>query len=188
MTNAQIVLLVVVIVAVGVMLLIAFSIGRSRRLRTKFGPEYQRTVQEAGTTLRGEERLTKLEKRVERYNIHPLTQSQRDRFMEEWRVIQARFVDHPEGALAEADRLLEEIMAARGYPVTDFEQQSADLSVNHPYVVEHYRAGHGIAMRHVQGRASTEDLRQAMIHYRNLFDDLVGQPVAAQTVGHLTHN
>jgi hypothetical protein len=178
MTNAQIVLLVVVIAVVAAVLLVLASVGRSRRLRAKFGPEYQRTVQESGNTVRGETRLAKLEKRVERFNIHALTQLERDHFVEEWRVIQARFVDDPKGSLAEADRLLGEIMAARGYPVTDFEQQSADLSVNHAYVVEHYRAGHDIAVRHTLGRASTEDLRQAMIHYRKLFDDLVAEQLA----------
>jgi hypothetical protein len=94
--------------------------------------------------------------------------------VESWRVVQARFVDDPEGSLTEADRLLGQIMAARGYPVAEFDQQAADLSVNHPYVVEHYRAGHEIAVRHAQGQAKTEDLRQAMIHLRKLFDELAG--------------
>jgi hypothetical protein len=180
MTNAQIILLVVVIAAVAVIAFIAVNAQRSRRLRARFGPEYQRAVQETGTTTRGEERLAKLEKRVDRYHIRPLAASERLRFVEAWRVIQARFVDDPKGALTEADRLLGEIMSTRGYPVTDFEQQAADLSVNHPYVVEHYRFGHDIATRHAQGRASTEDLRQAMIHYRKLFDDLTGEPEMAR--------
>lgn len=180
MTNSQVVLLVVVIAAVAAVLLITVSVQRSRRLRARFGPEYQRAVQESGTTKRGEERLAQLEKRVERFQIHPLAPQARSRFVEQWRVIQSKFVDDPKGALTEGDRLLGEIMAARGYPVSDFEQQSADLSVNHAYVVEHYRAGHDIAVRHAQGHASTEDLRQAMIHYRNLFDDLAGEPEVAR--------
>jgi hypothetical protein len=185
MTNAQVVLLIVMIAGVAAAVLILLKVQRSRRLRARFGPEYQRAVQESGTTIRGEERLAKLEKRVERFNVRPLAPPERGRFVENWRVIQARFVDDPKAALAEGDRLLGEIMAARGYPVTDFEQQSADLSVNHPYVVEHYRAGHNIALRHSQGNASTEDLRQAMIHYRKLFDDLVEEPevARAQTAG-----
>jgi hypothetical protein len=185
MTNAQIVLLVVAIVAVAVVTLILLKTQRTRRLRTRFGPEYGRAVQESGSAARGEERLAKLEKRVERFNIHPLAPSDRVRFVEAWRIIQAKFVDDPKGALGEGDRLLGEVMTARGYPVADFDQQAADLSVNHPFVVEHYRAGHDIALRHAQGQASTEDLRQAMIDYRKLFDDLVGEPEMArsQTVG-----
>jgi hypothetical protein len=185
MTNAQVVLLIVVIAAVAATVLIIVDVQRSRRLRARFGPEYQRAVRESGTTMRGEDRLAKLEKRVERFNVHPLAPLQQGRFVDEWRVIQARFVDDPKGALAEGDRLLGEIMAARGYSVTDFEQKSADLSVNHPYVVENYRAGHDIALRDSQGDATTEDLRQAMIHYRKLFDDLVGEPEVArsQTAG-----
>jgi hypothetical protein len=184
MTNAQVILLIFAVAAVAAIILVLFNTQRRRRLRRRFGPEYHRAVQQSGNTARGEERLSNLEKRVERFNIHPLAASERRRFVEAWRLIQAKFVDDPKGALAAGDRLLGEIMTARGYPVIDFEQQSADLSVNHSFVVEHYRAGHEIALRHSQGRASTEDLRQALIHYRRLFDDLVGESevAPAQTV------
>lgn len=185
MTNAQVILFIVAIAAVAAITLIVLHTQRSRRLRTRFGPEYQRAVKESGSAARGEDRLAKLEKRVERLHIRPLAVFERERFLAAWRPIQARFVDDPKRALSEGDQLLGEIMTARGYPVNDFEQQAADLSVNHPFVVEHYRAGHEIALRHLQGRASTEDLRQALIHYRRLFDDLVGEqePAGAQAVG-----
>ena len=174
MTNAQIVLLIVAVALVIGVVLVLLRVQRSRRLRARFGPEYQRAVQKSGSPIRGEERLAKLEQRVERFKIHELTASDRARFTETWRLVQAKFVDDPKIALVEGDRLIGEVMTARGYPVVDFEQQAEDLSVNHPFVVEHYRAGHEITRRHSQGRASTEDLRQAMIHYRSLFDDLVG--------------
>jgi hypothetical protein len=181
MTNAQMILLIVVVALVIAATLILINVQRSRRLRRKFGPEYERTVHEYGTAAQGERHLAKLEKRVERFHIHPLEVAERSRFQESWRSVQADFVDDPKGSLLRADRLLAEILTARGYPVSDFEQQAADLSVNHPFVVEHYRAGHEIALRHSEGRASTEDLRQAMIHYRRLFDELVGEPEVART-------
>jgi len=109
----------------------------------------------------------------------PLVQGDRARFAESWRKVQARFVDGPGGAVTEADQLLRDVMSARGYPVSDFEQRAADISVDHPLVLENYRAAHQIALRQTQGQASTEDLRQAMIHYRTLFDELVGEPEVA---------
>lgn len=174
MTNAQIVLVIVVVALVAVGAFVLLRVQKSRRLRARFGPEYQRAVRESGSPVRAEERLSKREQRVERFKIHELAATDRARFMDSWRLIQAKFVDDPKTAVVEADRLIGEVMTARGYPVADFEQQAADLSVNHPFVVEHYRAGHEITQRHSQGRASTEDLRQAMIHYRSLFDDLAG--------------
>ena len=178
-TPALIIAIVVAVVAVVAIAVIA-SNRKSERLKGRFGPEYERTVQETGSRMRAEARLGKLEKRVEGFNIRPLAPSDRLRFTESWRLVQARFVDDPRGALTEADRLVQEVMNIRGYPVTDFEQRAADLSVDHPLVVEHYRAGHEIAVRHAQGRASTEDMRVAMIHYRTLFDDLAGEPEMAR--------
>lgn len=181
LTNVQLIgIIVSVVVVVAVVLILAAKAQKSRRLRTRFGPEYSRAVQESGSAARGEERLAKLEQRVERFKIHALSPSDQSRFVEAWRLIQAKFVDAPEVAVAEGDQLVREVMTARGYPVVDFDQQAADLSVNHPLVVEHYRDGHAIAVRHAQGKASTEDLRQAMIHYRKLFDDLVGEPEMAR--------
>jgi hypothetical protein len=181
LTNVQLIgIIVSIVVVVAVVLILAAKAQKSRRLRTRFGPEYSRAVQESGSAARGEERLAKLEQRVERFKIHPLSPSDQSRFLESWRLVQAKFVDAPEVAVAEGDQLVREVMTARGYPVVDFDQQAADLSVNHPLVVEHYRDGHSIAVRHAQGKASTEDLRQAMIHYRKLFDDLVGEPEMAR--------
>jgi hypothetical protein len=164
MTNAQLILPIVAIAAVAAVILILLKAQDSARLRTRFGPEYERAVQESGNAARGEQRLARLERRVERYNIRALSPSDRARFVEVWRLVQARFVDEPERALGQGDQLVGEVMAARGYPVVDFDQRAAHLSVNHPYVVEHYRAAHEIFLRHAQGRAGTEDLRQAMIH------------------------
>ncbi len=149
---------------------------RSQRLRTRFGPEYGRALEETGDRTKAEAKLEKLEKRVERFDIRPLSPVSRANFVAAWQKIQARFVDDPKGALSEADKLIQEIMAARGYPVSAFDQRAADISVNHPLIVEHYRAGHDIALDHAKGRASTEDLRQAMIHYRALFAELAGEP------------
>ncbi len=146
---------------------------RSDHLRKRFGPEYDRMTREHGNQRRAEAALETREKRVERLHIHPLTQKDRDHFVQAWLADQARFVDDPKGAVTEADRLVGEVMKARGYPVSDFEQRVADISVDHPHVVENYRAAAEIAERHRQGEATTEDLRQAMVYYRELFDDLL---------------
>jgi hypothetical protein len=171
-------MVVAIVVAVLVVLAVAAIIvknQRSKRLKSRFGPEYQRAVLETGGTTKAEAHLEKLAKRVERFHIVPLTPAARADFLETWTNIQSRFVDNPKGALTEADNLIQQIMTARGYPVTDFEQRAADISVDHPLVVEHYRTGHDIALRHSEGRATTEDMRQAMIHYRTLFAELVGE-------------
>lgn len=168
-----------VIAAAGVMYM------RKRRtvlLKERFGGEYQRTVMEAGGSHRAETILHEREKRVESFDIRPLSSESRKRFIEAWRKVQARFVDSPVDAVTRADVLLGEVMDERGYPVADFEQRSADLSVDHGDVVENYRAGHAIAERHARGEADTEALRQAMIHYRALFDDLVHEPVDSSPV------
>jgi hypothetical protein len=181
MTTTQIVVLVVVVVAAIALVLVLLNKRKSDRLRARFGPEYRRAVEETGSATRAEQRLAKLERRVERFNIRTLSDSERQQYADRWRAVQAEFVDAPQQAVAEADQLIRDVMTARGYPVADFDGQAADLSVNHPLVVEHYRAGHEIAVRHAQGRATTEDLRQAMIHYRKLFADLAGEPDLART-------
>jgi hypothetical protein len=177
-------LIIAIVVVVGAVVVIAFSLFRvreSRRLRARFGPEYRRAVEETGSTLRAEQRLSRLEKRVERFHIQPLSAATRIDYVESWRIIQAKFVDDPQHAVADADQLIRDVMNRRGYPVADFERQAADLSVYHPLVVEHYRAGHEIAVRHARRQATTEDLRQAMIHYRKLFADLVEEPQLARS-------
>ena len=154
---------------------------RTARLRTKFGgSEYDRTVKEDGSRRHAEAGLKERTARVESLNIRPLAAGDRARFVESWSRVQARFVDGPGGAVTEADQLLRDVMSTRGYPVTDFEQRAADISVDHPLVMENYRTAHAIAVRQTQGQANTEDLRQAMIHYRTLFEELVGEPEVAR--------
>ena len=166
-----IVLAVVVVVAIGALILLRRR--RSEHLQSRFGPEYERELEAKGSKAKAEADLLEREKRVEKLDIRPLDPAARDDFSERWTEVQARFVDDPPSAVASADALLGEVMKARGYPVSDFDQRAGDISVDHPDVVEQYRAGHAIAERHSRGEAETEDLRQAMIHYRALFDDLV---------------
>lgn len=152
---------------------------RSEHLRDRFGPEYDRAVEAKGDRAKAEADLAQREKRVEKLNIRPLEPNERRDFIDRWSQVQARFVDDPPRAVAFADALLGDVMKARGYPVSDFEQRAGDISVDHPVVVEHYHKAHDIALRHQNGKASTEDLRQAMIHYRALFDNLVGAEAPA---------
>jgi hypothetical protein len=157
-----------------------FRAKRSRHLRDRFGPEYVRLAEETGSRRTTEERLARREKRVESFTIQPLSDQDRRRFTAQWQPIQAEFVDNPSGSLAHADDLLGTVMEARGYPVRDFAQRAADLSVDHPVVAQHYHAAHGIALAHRRGEASTEDLRQAMVHYHALFEELVSEPSVSQ--------
>jgi hypothetical protein len=170
-----------VIVVAGIAALFFMRKRRTARLRNQFGePEYSRAVREGGNQRRAENKLEKRAERVESFHIRALAPADHARFLESWRKVQGRFVDSPGGAVKEADQLLGDVMSLRGYPVSDFEQRAADISVDHPLVMENYRAGHGIAVRQTQGQASTEELRQAMIHYRTLFEELVGEPEMAR--------
>ena len=169
-----IIVAVVVIAAIVIAALVWSRRRRSDRLRDQFGPEYDRAVEEKGGRAKAEAELAERERRVHKLHIRPLDTSERREFMDRWTEVQARFVDDPPRAVAFADALLGQVMKARGYPVTDFDQRAGDISVDHPIVVEHYRKAHDIAVRHEGGQASTEDLRQAMIHYRALFDNLGG--------------
>lgn len=175
MSSAQIliVLLVIAAIVVAALIFLAARKRRSQKLRERFGPEYDRVVTQEGDVHKGERLLEFRQKHREKYKIRPLSTSDRDSFNYRWREVQARFVDDPKGAVTLADSLITDVMQARGYPISDFEQQASDLSVDHPVVVENYRAAHQIALRHGRGEASTEDLRQAMVHYRALFEDLV---------------
>ena len=169
--TALIVLLVVVAIAVvaGV-----FLYDRRRRLRQRFGPEYERAVREAGGAVRAEAELAKRAERVGKYHIRPLSPEDGTRFSAAWRQLQAKFVDDPAGAVNEADRLVSDLMATRGYPMTDFDRRAEDLSVDHASVVNHYREAHHIVTSQPDPRrVSTEDLRQAVQHYRALFEDLL---------------
>src|SRR5437773_2555835 len=162
-----------IVILAGAVAWLTWSRQRTARLRRQFGPEYTRVVQEVGNTRRAESTLTARAKRVERLHIKPLTPEDRRRFGDMWRNVQTRFVDDPQGAVTDADRLVGETMHARGYPLGDFDQQADDISVDHPSVVVNYRAAREIAERHARGAANTEDLRQAMVHYRALFIDLL---------------
>ncbi len=167
-------------VAVAVVLLIAVAVAlyvRKRKqttagLRDRFGPEYDRAVKQHGSERKAEAKLADRETRVEKLNIRDLDFAERDRYLAQWQTVQSRFVDYPKGAVTEADELVCSLMQTRGYPVADFDQRAADISVDHPRVVENYRSAHAVAVHLGTGEASTEDLRTAMIHYRSLFDEL----------------
>ena len=172
---------VVVVVVAGIAIWLFLRKRRTERLRTKFGgPEYARAVNEGGGRRQAEAGLDKRADRVESFHIRPLGPEDRVRFVESWRRVQARFVDSPGGAVTEADQLLGDVMSTRGYPVSDFEQRAADISVDYPLVLQNYRSAHEIALRQTRGQASTEELRQAMIHYRTLFDELTAEPELAR--------
>lgn len=150
-------------------------------LRQKFGPEYQRAVQEHGSERKAEAKLADREKRVEKLNLRDLDPREHERFSKQWEAVQSRFVDSPKGAVTEADDLVLSVMKTRGYPVSDFDQRAADISVDHPRVVENYRSAHEIALRVGKDQATTEDLRTAMIHYRSLFEELVQVPTTVES-------
>jgi hypothetical protein len=148
-------------------------------LKNRFGPEYDRAVKQHGSERKAEAKLADREARVNMLRIRDLDLAERERYLTQWQAVQSRFVDYPKGAVTEADELVSSLMQTRGYPVADFDQRAADISVDHPRVVENYRSAHNIALRLGRGEASTEELRTAMIHYRSLFDELV----QAQTIG-----
>jgi hypothetical protein len=170
-----------VLVVAGIVAWYSIRKRRTEKLRAQFGAEYERAVKEDGGRRHAEAGLKERTARVESLNIRPLTAGDRARFGESWSRVQARFVDGPGGAVTEADQLLRDVMSTRGYPVSDFEQRAADISVDHPLVMENYRTAHAIAVRQTQGQANTEDLRQAMIHYRTLFGELVGEAELTRT-------
>jgi hypothetical protein len=172
-TWAWIVIAVAAVVVVALLLWSALRARRTRTLKEGFGPEYDRTVADAPSKREAETELTERQKRREELDIRPLDPDVRERYLESWQATQARFVDDPGGAITEADVLIRQVMRERGYPVEDFDRRAADLSVDHPEVVNNYRAAHGISIAHERERASTEDLRQAMVHYRSLFDELL---------------
>ena len=181
MSTSAVVAIVVVVIAAAIVIALVVKNQRSRRLKERFGPEYGRAVEEMGSATRAEAKLERLEKRVHGFRIRPLSPEARVDYLQAWHRIQARFVDDPRSALTDADKLIQKLMSDRGYPVAEFEQRAADISVDHPLVVEHYRAGHEISLRHSQGQASTEDMRQAMIHYRTLFAELADEPELTRT-------
>ncbi|HXE93692.1 MAG TPA: hypothetical protein VN544_07720 [Gaiellaceae bacterium] len=163
---------VAAIIIVGVL----WSASRSRRTRSlqdRFGPEYDRELEKAGGRREAERELAEREKRHDELELRPLSDDARDRYIEEWQKTQLRFVDDPTGAVSEADDLVQRVMRDRGYPVDDFDQRAADISVEHPELVERYRTANGIARASERGEASTEDLRHSVRHYRALFVELL---------------
>jgi len=173
--TAWIILIVGIIAVVGTIL---YFQTRTKKLKSKFGPEYDRLVREKGSSVRAERELEQRTRRVEKFKVHPLPEAERERLAAEWRETQARFVDDPRGALSGVDHLIDRAMKSCGYPVgAEFSDRAADLSVDHPGVVEHYRIAHDIAESDTRKPASTEELRLAMKHYKALFEDLLGRPV-----------
>jgi hypothetical protein len=169
-------ILIVVAAAILVLALLASVMAKRRQragLQDRFGPEYDRTVERSGKRRGAEAELAERERQRQRLDIVPLQPEARARYTESWRAVQTRFVDDPTGAVGDADRLVTDVMRDRGYPIDDFDQRAADVSVDHPDVVENFRAGHEIYLRSNRGAADTEALRQAFVHYRALFDELL---------------
>jgi len=170
-------IIVSAVVLVALLVLAAWFFIRKRnqsaRLQERFGPEYDRTGGELGGRGKAESELKAREKRIENLTIAPLAPADATRFSEAWKALQGRFVDNPKGVVVQADQLVRELMLKRGYPMGDFERRAADISVDHPTVVEHYRAAQAIAVRDERGEADTEELRKAVVHYRVLFDEML---------------
>jgi hypothetical protein len=168
--------IVIAVVAAVVVLAVVWSVARSRRrraLQETFGREYDRTVEQAGGRSAAERELRERQKRHDELDIRPLSPESRDRYVRRWQSTQARFVDDPTGAVAEADALVQDVMQERGYPTKDVDRRVADISVEHPDLVEKYRTAHGIAQASDRGEASTEELRHSVRHYRALFNVLL---------------
>ena len=178
-------ILVPVVIAVVVMVVVAALLvmrkRKSDQLKQRFGPEYDRAVQQHGDARHAEAVLSQREKRVDKFSIHLLPGGDRERYAQEWAVVQRRFVDDPSMAVTEADKLVATVMAARGYPMADFEQRASDISVNYPGVVQNYRSAREIVLRHGKGQSTTEDLRQAMVYFRSLFEELLDSPKPEKT-------
>jgi hypothetical protein len=175
-TNTQVTVTLVVIVIAIVVAVTGYVIYRKSRthgFRTRFGPEYDRAVMTHGSSSKAEAKLANRETHVRTLELRDLGAAERDRFVADWQVLQARFVDHPKSAVNEADELISMLLVARGYPKGSFDQRAADISVSYPRVMEDYRLANGIAVRPGRADASTEELRTAMIQYRNIFDELV---------------
>jgi hypothetical protein len=173
-TNTLILAVVVIVLAAGAIAWLVMQKQKSTKLKRRFGSEYDRAVIEHGSRAKAEAELSKREQRVAGLNIIPITAADAARFSNTWTSLQGRFVDDPKGVVAEADLLVRELMVKRGYPMGDFELRAADISVDHPSVVKNYRAAQVIALRNARREADTEELRTAVVHYRTLFDELLG--------------
>jgi Tfp pilus assembly protein PilX len=178
--------LIAIVVVLAIIVIAAVMIARRRQrsthLKNQFGPEYERALQQHGDAAKAEAALAEREARVQKLTIRELPATERAAYADEWAAVQRRFVDDPSMAVGEADRLVNRVMNARGYPMADFDQRVDDISVNYPSVVQNYRSARDIFVRHSGGRATTEDLRQAMVYYRSLFDELLGTSTADPVV------
>lgn len=180
-----------ILIAIGIVVVVAAIVAsmkskrRTKQLQSQFGPEYDRTVGSADSKRKAESELAARQDRREQLDIRPLSSAARERYMSQWQNVQSQFVDSPSAAVGSADQLIQSVMSERGYPVDDFDSRASDVSVDHPHVVENYREGHRL-QQSAAGTGTTEDLRQAMRHYRALFDELVepdGQADAPTTRG-----
>jgi hypothetical protein len=173
-TTYIIIAVVLVLVILGVILATIFAPRqRSKRYQNKFGPDYDHTVKSMGNEKKAQTEMDERQKHVDTLNIRPLSLSEREHYLTEWKVVQTKFIDQPGQATVEADHLIMEVMQIRNYPVSDFEQRAADLSINYPELVSNYRLARAIAIKNEQHQADTEELRQALVHYRSLFDELL---------------
>ena len=172
MSTPTALVVIVALLVVGGLIWAAMRQRRSIDLKSRFGPEYDHVVHERGRT-KAERELARREDRIAKLSIRPLTPGERSHYAELWRMEQAHFVDEPRDAVNKADHLVEEVMKLRGYPMAEFDQRAADISVDHPHLVDNYRSAHDVAERNARGQADTEDLRRAMISFRSLFDDLL---------------
>jgi hypothetical protein len=173
MSTSLLVAIIIVIAVVVVVAILAAQRQRTRRLQQRFGPEYERTLARTGDRRAGEAQLADREHRRRELEVVELDASARTRYLEAWRATQGKFVDDPVAATREADELVSSVMRDRGYPVDDFEQRVGDISVDHPQVAENYRAAHAVSLANERGLAGTDDLRQAFVHYRSLFAELL---------------
>jgi hypothetical protein len=173
-TTTLIAVAIVAVILIAFVAWLAYGANQSKRLRQRFGPEYDAVLQRTGSKAKAEAELRRRQKRVDRLEIVPLAPAEVTRFSQAWTHLQSSFVDDPKGVLIEADRLVRDLLAKRGYPEADFELRAADISVDHPVVVNNYRAAQRIVSLDQRGEASTEDLRKAVVHFRALFDELLG--------------
>jgi hypothetical protein len=180
MTTTALIMIIAAVVIVAMLAFLLFRQQRSIKLRNRFGPEYDHAMNTYGSSPKAEDALLARQKRMEKLPIRSLPPEERERYAVEWQALQSRFVDDPSGSIERADQLVCDVMAARGYPMSDFERRAEDLSVDHPQVVRNYRAAHAVALRRDRGEASTEDLRQALVYYRDLFDELLEVHVAGR--------
>lgn len=178
MTTATVLIIGFVVVVAAILAWFLLRQQRSKKLKSQFGPEYTHAIQQYGDQAKAEDALMDRQKRHEKLQLHSLSIQERESFASKWHQAQSQFVDDPARSIQDADRLVCEVMTARGYPMLEFDNRAEDLSVDYPLVVKNYRAAHAIALRHDEAQASTEELRQALVYYRDLFDELLEAQVA----------